>query len=196
MKAKTIGLITMLFLFGTTWAQDMSIPAKTSENFAKGDCFVLSGESFEYGLVYSGYTDVPEGMDTTYIGTKVFSFIPILLNSEEEGFGQFLQGSISIRCLDMEGPQCGYYEFLSDNKDGAIDTLLSQLEYVGAVNFPTSYHRDMASGGNIKDAASFKALFDKYWQADLMEGDEWKLYRFIDVMTLQKGLTFSSFSQD
>lgn len=96
----------------------------------------------------------------------------------------------------MEGPQCGYYEFQSDNKDGTIDTVLSQLTYVGTVNFPSSYHTDLAGGGNIYDAETFKSLFDEYWEEDVRNGDEWKLYPFIDVLTLRKGLTYSSFKKD
>ena len=196
MKTILIVLMAVLFLTGLSWAQNLSFPAKTSETLVPGDCFVLKDQIFEYGLIFSESLELSEGMDTTFIGTKVYSFIPILLNYEEEGLEQILQGSINIRCLDMEGPQCGYYEFQSFNKNGTIDTVLNQLTYVGTVNFPTTYHTDMAGGGNILDAASFKSLFDEYWQEDIVDGDDWKRYLFFDVLTLRKGLTYRSFLQD
>jgi hypothetical protein len=174
----------------------MSIAAKTSENLQKGDCFVLANEQFDFGLIYSGSDVVSVDSDTSNLEVEVFNFIPIALNSEGSGLGQILQGTIAIRCMDIEAPQCGYYEFHSNNKNGTIDTLLSQLQYVGAVNFPSELHTDMGSGGTLESSESFKLMLTKEWMNEHMDNETWKLYPLMDVMTLRKGLSYDSFSQD
>ncbi|XOV66129.1 MAG: hypothetical protein ACFHU9_10880 [Fluviicola sp.] len=196
MKTRFLCCAFLLVLSSVSWSQDMSIAAKTSENLQKGDCFVMANEAFEFGLIYSGSDVISEDSDTSNLEVEVFNFIPIALNSEQTGLGQILQGTISIRCMDIEGPQCGYYEFQSYNKNGSVDTLLSQLQYVGAVNFPSELHTNMGSGGTLENSESFKLMFTKEWMNRYMDNETWKLYPLIDVMTLRKGLKYNSFHQE
>lgn len=193
--AKRILGALVLFISSMASAQGEEGVVKTDSTLEKGDCFVLAGEDFAYGLVFVKYHEVDEAYAAT-IGSKLYSFIPIELNQEEEGMDQFFQGTINIRCIENNYPECGYYTFQASNFKREVDALLGDLEYVGILNYPSSFHTEMGGGGSISDKESFKELFESFWNDAVLDDPEWKQYTFFDVITMRKGLTFSSYSRD